>query len=292
MEERVDLIGRIWRDNRWLYFVPGFLLGLLFFPAVEIVLRDVQQYFPEVVGIIVTVGIIDVRIRQQERAREEREWIAKLIWTVGKTDNTTALNALSELRDLGSLTGFRGNLGFVDWANAKLREANLRDAKLKRAILTGADLAKARLDRADLSDSFLGETNLDSAFLPNVCLQRALLNGTKAQNALFRNADLRGATLINANLKNTHLVMADFRGASLYGANLEGAAIFDPPIPKGLKSFIAFTEGRTGETIRLSALFDEKTLLPDGSSYKLELGIDQLLRFTDPDHSDFWQPDR
>ena len=88
------------------------------------------------------------------------------------------------------------------------------------------------------------------------------------QDAKLNLADLRGADLFAADLRNARLNGANLCGTKLKFVRLEGAQI--APSRFGL------------------ARLDKTTILPDGEPYKPELGLEQLERFTDPNHPDFW----
>ena len=80
-------------------------------------------------------------------------------------------------------------------------------------------------------------------------------------------ADLRGAKL-----QGRTCGAPTCKGADLRGANLQGADLFDANL----------------EAAKLTnAKFDENTTLPDGSEWTPDTDPD-LVRFTDPNHHDFW----
>ena len=79
--------------------------------------------------------------------------------------------------------------------------------------------------------------------------------------------DLRYANFKRANLRVSRL-WARLEGASLIDADLTGAWLIDP-----------FEPDR-------KATFDAYSILPDGTSYAPELGLDQLKRFTDANRKD------
>jgi uncharacterized protein YjbI with pentapeptide repeats len=82
-------------------------------------------------------------------------------------------------------------------------------------------------------------------------LQRASLESGKLQNAFLGAIDLRGASLVGANLQDATLWVADLRGANFTGANLFRADM---------------------QRAKLNA----ETILPDGSHYDPDKGLEQL----------------
>lgn len=127
----------------------------------------------------------------------------------------------------------------------------LYDGSLQGAKLYGANLEKATLAGVDLQGAHLDFANLHGANLFLAEMQSVRLVG----------ANLQEATLSGTNLREAELIFAELQGARLNGADLEDA-------------------------ILEATVFDEKTLLPDDSTWKE--GAD-LTRFTDPSRTDFWR---
>lgn len=100
-------------------------------------------------------------------------------------------------------------------------------------------------------------------------LYRANLGGADFYHVDLSGADLgrvnfQNARLSEANLSRVSLRRTDLSGARMRSANLVGADLRD-------------------------AIFDETTVLPDYSTWTPQT---DMARFTDPNHPDFWQPDR
>jgi hypothetical protein len=131
----------------------------------------------------------------------------------------------------------------------------------------------------------------------NLIIQMRNADNTTALNAtaemrvkgFVADGSLRGADLRNAQLQGAYLWQADLRGAHLFKANLSGAILFNANLK----------HARDIETVR----FDEKTVLPDShlieSDEQGNLIYDNywtpetdMTRYTNPDHPDFWKPDR
>jgi hypothetical protein len=141
----------------------------------------------------------------------------------------------------------------------KLRQHGwLGDGSLQGANLFGANLRDASLFGAYLRGANLAWANLRGVYLYDADLRDAWLIG----------APLWGARLDRAKLQDTKLMAADLREAKLAGANLEGANLRD--------------------AILDHALYDERTILPDGATWTSDTDI---ARFADPEHPDFWRSD-
>lgn len=229
--------------------------------------------YTEFMGVLVTVGIIDVIYRGRDRAEKAREKTheqeekieelkARLVREAGSRDNGTALNAIREAEEHSYLKGnngilksadlYRANLAGVDLWEANLVDTNLNYANFEGAKLLETNLKGAELREANLAGTYLHDANFEDAYLVETNLADAHLYGANLQGACLRKANLQGAILAKANLQG-----ADLMGANLKGANLVGAA------------------------------FDEKTVLPDLAPFS---GY-YMTRYTDPYHPDFWQPD-
>lgn len=265
---RIKEIQAIWNQYQGLYVVGGILIGLLFFPFLELFISDLSQLLiglvPEAIGIGFTVFFLD-RIYQK---RETEQLKRRLIGEAGSQSNDTAKSAVDWMRREGWLTGNKEEL--LKWSNLQnaklggvdLHGANLENANLRDSILEGANLSNANLKRANLHSAILEDSNLMETKLENANLRRAKL----------KNADLRGATLENAdlshaNLKSTKLNHTSLKGANLFDTQLEGADLFRTNF-----------EG--------AYLFD--SILPDGTKWTPET---DMSRFTDPEHPDFWEPE-
>ncbi len=168
-ETRQQQIDKIWHDHRWLWFLPGLAVGLII--GLPIQLGDsptgwfIDGIWPETLGILFTVFLIDQLNRTRDRQREERELQARLVRDAGSPDNATALNAVRELQARRWLYGEDGVL-----AGAYLVEADLKGARL-----WGANLADAFLWNSNLEEAKLGGANLEGADLSGANLARANL---------------------------------------------------------------------------------------------------------------------
>jgi hypothetical protein len=241
----------------FVFLVGSFLLIIVGYPiahpnepfTLSTLVEDLySNVSSELIGIAVTILIIDRIYRRYDERNEEKRARVDLTRQLGSTVNEVAKRASEELRAKGWLTD--GSLQEID-----LRAANLEDARLWKADLQGANLQWARLKKANLNDSVLVGTNLTQANL---------------QTAWLRGADLRGANLFEAKLYRAVLKAANLENADLSGAHLEGARL----------------EGANlRNTVFTNACWDEATILPDGEHWISEC---DLKRFTDPLHPNFF----
>lgn len=306
--KRWEEITEIWRDNRWLLAVAGWLLGLFTFPLLNLFSDDLENFIialvPQAIGVAMTVFILDriIEARTEHRTREALK--KRLVDEAASSSIATA--AVNRMRTEGWLTGrdpiallkgaflLGADLQGARFYEANLREANLGMANLKNADLMSADLHKAvmfdanlqgaTLEFADLEFANLIEANLESALLERANLQHARLDEanlqradlyrTNLQNANLQSCNLEGANLISAKLENADLSAANLKGALLVGADLRGVNL----------------EG---------AQFDEKTALPEAENIgeqdewpfsifdKYWTPEIDMRRYTDPTHPEF-----
>ncbi len=233
--------------------------------------------FTEFISIGVTVFVIDLLNRQRDERNRIKDLQARLLREVRSPENAIARHAIHELREHGWLAGEDGLL-----KGANLRSANLQGANLGGANLQGAELVFAKLQGANLVLA-----NLQGAELVFAELQGANLGFAKLQGAVLGTATLRGAHLDNAKLHGAQLRETNLQDADLYKANLQGANLMGASL-HGAKNL---------ET----AVFDEKTVLPDAKFIMQPLGFTpdsywtpdtDMTRYTDPNHPDFWEPER
>jgi uncharacterized protein YjbI with pentapeptide repeats len=280
--------------------------------------------YTEVLSIAVTVFILDYLNRRRDERNAERALKEQLVRDAGSTSNEVAKNAVHQLRKIKEGKWLIGDNGLLQCAD--LTEANLCQADLSHANLEGSHLAKINLVRAKLSwtnmrrtnirmgflsradlgwaqltEASLGGCDFEKATMPAVNLSKAFLQGailTEAQlhGANLKGADLRFAIANNAqleaaNLQSSLLFGCKFQGANLrrtklQGANLVAALMWNADL-KGAELQGAITKNEAGET-----LFDETTILPDGTNWTP--GRD-MRQFTHPDewareHPDTQQP--
>jgi hypothetical protein len=258
VDKRWKEIQHLWDNTPVLWMISGVLLGLLVGFLIGIsYTRPVEGWFidgfwPEAIGILVTVVVIDRLNANRDERRRLFELQERLVRQATGTSNEIAKGAIDELRDNGWLVGknsilkrkksTRANLEGVDLFGANLEEtifsfSNFRAAELSATHLLGTSFVYSDLENAKLSEAYLVGAN-------------------------FNMANLKGSRLDTSNLAGANLINADLSGCSLYNANLENALIFQ-------------------------ASFDNDTLLPDGNYWTTNTDIN---RYTNPEHPDFWQP--
>lgn len=234
--------------------VLAFASGLLINPLIVRVRTDLNNLLmdlvPEAIGIVFTVLIIE-RIYRYHEDRQEKK---KLIEELGSRINLVAVSAAEKL-----------------WANKWWADGSLKDAQLAHSDLRGVDFGKANLTGVRFShprygNAIFDETSIlpdETTWLPTTDLEvftnpnhknywrgyNLRKKTLKGQN--FHQANLRGADLRESDLSNATFSQADLRSARLEACKLQG-------------------------TNFRGALFDVKTLLPDGSLWS---DNKDLLRF-------------
>lgn len=284
-EERQRELERIKQDYPRSYWIIaglglvglGVLIGFALFADTE---GYATNLFTEVLSILITVLILDIRAEMLA----DRQLKAQLIREMGSRDNGIALRAVEELGARGWLTD--GSLQNANLRDANLQDANLSEANLQRANLHMTNLMRADLSNADLMEANLSEANLSGAELNNTTLKRAQLNTIDLRESGMTNISLQNGNLYCANLKGVILLLVDLQGAFLGNVDMQEAYI-------GLVNLQgAWLSGVNLQgAIFHESKFDTKTILPDGSPYNPAQGIEQLERFTNPDHPDFWRPE-
>jgi uncharacterized protein YjbI with pentapeptide repeats len=138
-------------------------------------------------------------------------------------------------RNLEEAVFARNDLRKVDFAGAKLTEANFIDSRLEGAEF-GCAFDGSEDGIAQISGKGNGCTSLQGANFSGANAQGASFLGAQLQGAVFDNAKLYGANfgfalLQGANFDHASLQGADFdsaqlQGASFYKAQLQGASFF------------------------------------------------------------------
>jgi hypothetical protein len=174
MNEKWQEVKRIWKTFPWLWFAPGLLLGLIIGFVLGIGTGSSLEgwfadgFWPELLGIGITVSIIDVLYRRNEKRQLKKQ----LIREMSSSDNGIARRAIVELdlngwlRD-GSLqkTGFYGaNWQGADLSCADLRECVIGWCNLRKVDFGGATLNKTSFEESDLCNA----RGLDAAFFDQI----------------------------------------------------------------------------------------------------------------------------
>ncbi|MCA9882101.1 MAG: pentapeptide repeat-containing protein [Anaerolineae bacterium] len=207
-----------------------------------------------------------------------------------KVDVQRANEILDFLRDSGLLVGVGSILRQANLVEIDLKGVYLSQVNLSGAALFGADLSGAFLNDINLNSAYLVKTNLSNAHLGQANLSCADLFQASLPGADLGAADFSGASLGAADLSRTFLVSTDLSGADLGRADLSGANL----------QYAILVDAKIVETT-----FDSKTILPnaiyvdtdeDGNPiydkyYNPDLGLEQMERYTNPNHPDFWQPE-
>ena len=108
---------------------------------------------------------------------------------------------------------------YGDLRGADLSNAKADDAYWARVDFTDADLYRARLKDASFRNSILVRAQFRETFF-----EGAVLAGADCEGANFKLADLSGADLTNANLRNSRFEASDLRNVDFTGATLSGTA--------------------------------------------------------------------
>lgn len=139
----------------------------------------------------------------------------------------------------------------------------LRDGTLRNHGFIGANLQGLFLKGADFEGSYLNWANMKGV----------TLFGANLKDTHFFAADLCGALLGQADLNNADLMGVDLREADFYNSRLTGTSFFQADLRGASFAF---------------AIFDENTVLPNGTKLDMNQNIqEQLDVFINPDHPDF-----
>lgn len=185
---RWEEITAIWKQYKILYAIAGFVVGLLCFPALNLIITNFEALLtglvPEFVGIGFTVFLIDALYKKRDEERQIRELKERLISDISLNTNVFAKRAASILWRKGWLQD--GSLIGSNMEAANLEGAYLVDANLCNADLHYANLSKANLRRARLLNVDLRSTDLSEADLTNADMTGAKIYATTVFNERTR----------------------------------------------------------------------------------------------------------
>jgi uncharacterized protein YjbI with pentapeptide repeats len=211
-EDRWKTIVAIWSDpnHRWLFALVGFIVGLITGILIDSGENLVLNLFPEAVGILFTILIVDTLYR---RTSEQQE-IRRLLFQMRSNNNQIALQALAELGDRVN----KGVLIGVRLYYANLQDARFFDADMRRIHLESANLAYSSFSSVDLRYANLHTAHLQhSSFSSQCSLRHSDLSGADLSYARWDSVDLREATLRNSNFTDANFSRTNFRESNLQG---------------------------------------------------------------------------
>lgn len=213
------------------------------------------NFSTELMGAIVAFILFDLILgKRQERENEALNREQKKLTYLAQMqseDNSLALIGARLLKSIGCFED--GSLKGVNLEFANLFDSSLNSINLQKATLCNANFSSSFMLKANLKDTDSGYANFSRANLWN--------------------ADLSTGHFYYVDFSNTRFWRANLIGANLKGANLENATF------------------KAGPKYEEEVKMDETTILPDGSKYQPQLGIEQLKRFTDRSHPKFWRSD-
>lgn len=141
-----------------------------------------------------------------------------------------------------------------------LRGADLSNAKADDAYWARVDFTDADLYRARLKDASFRNAILVRAQFRETLFEGAVLAGADCEGANFKLADLSGADLTNANLRDTRFEASDLRDVNFTGAMLSGTKFFRPKVAGSILTD-AVLDGIEGE-VDVSPEDDGEELVP------------------------------
>jgi len=133
---------------------------------------------------------------------------------------------------------------------------------------------------------WLDDGSLDGAYLAKANLQNVDLRVSRLKTAILFESNLRNADLFHANLQKANLIEADLQDGTFTMVNLKGAQMFQANVKGTDLRFANLQEAQLHEID-----IDESTTLPDETKFDPNEGLEQLRRFTDSEHPDFWRPE-
>lgn len=312
-EQRNQQTDEMWKKHLDFYrisgglilFVGGLWLGSRLFGVSEAVLEDNElaywtNVFTESLGVVFTIVVLGAwNTRQNKKDLQKR-----LVREAGSRDNSTAVSAVDWMREEGWLTGLEKLLSEKTFKNANLQNADFSGADLTKTGFVQCNCQNANFDNTNLEKGgfvggrangarFSGANLIGVRFSGTFFREARFINANMA-GAVFERAELSGAYMYNANLEGSHIDGAtSLKGAILYGANLANVEFPMYVHINWAKHMVRQRANREGILSKselfesdYTAIFDETTMLPDGSYWKPEFGIKH---FIDSTLENFWE---
>jgi hypothetical protein len=180
--------------------------------------------------------------------------LAGIAFTIAVVDWLLTMRSKQEYLDRLLAQMRSGDRALTSWALRELDAGGF----LEDGSLIGADLQGTNLEGADLSHISFKDTNMEDASL---------------QGAVLRDADLSDAVLVGADLRGADLSNACVRGTRFWALEDTSEGIV-------VRSFYyefyaASEEAKKASNLAIqSPVFDERTILPDGSPWASPSDLD------------------
>lgn len=219
-ESRWETIKRFWsQEYIGLWFIPGFVSGIVIGVVsisllisgekhpLLVIIDEIQE---EIVGIVITVGILErwqkQRIKRQDEELLKRELSLKVLLPV----QAIVIPALADIRQhkweylLRQASSFRE----LHWS-----ETNLNDVDLSELVFEKCDFQKAKLEntlwlKSKITYSYFTDAELCGADFTEANLENSSFKGANLENAVLDKAIVFKVDFEGANLENCHMVNA------------------------------------------------------------------------------------
>lgn len=235
----------------------------------------------ELAGAVVTFALIDWFIGSRER-REAEEKQREIQQTI-KGSHLEHAKTAEEAHRIFSEMAVSDLLRGVTLIKINLQGFELGGGRIQELTLISPNMRKVQFDHVSIHDSTLFDADLRDAILSNCNLQGLNMKLSIMNDASLENINLQDAQLETVFMRGTDLVEVDLRGANMRNACLEGTVFFDAKLQG-----VDFEGANLLRAEFLKVEMDGDTKLPDGKHYDPELGLEQLVRFCDPEHPEFF----
>lgn len=220
-----------------------------------------------ILAVVIPASIFLLNLGQQQ-IQDERAQLEIQLQNEREQDSRVA-SYVSDMTDLVTNTDFNIPIVTCDVLPGSLDDDQLKMSALIRGRVLLAFSQVQDGVRSGQILRFLVDSGLIYVF-----------NLTDLVNRNFAGADLwgvclSGVALIGSNFSGAQLLFADMFFSDVTLSNFEGANLLEADL--------------LGVTGIESAAFSTTTTLPDGTTWTPET---DMTRFTDPEHPDFWQPQR
>lgn len=238
----------------------------------------VEDFYANISGELGSIGITVIVIDQLNRRREKKEQQRREIEDFKRLQRQYEVR----LRHARNPTEMRSLLIEMDVLH----------------VLNGSDLAGLDLTGIKLGKPAPG-TILDPVFPVSwdkqpgrIDLRKAKLDSTNFEGSSLTSVDLREVHALHTNLRDADLSFADLRNAFFGYANVSGTNLTKANLEAASFSYSTLSEAKLTNANLRDVDFHRTSLdgvvLPDGSKLTEP---EQIARFTDPNHPQFWQPE-
>jgi uncharacterized protein YjbI with pentapeptide repeats len=278
LDKRLHTIREINQDYHISY--PIIFVTLLIIVLIGLGFLGVENFwqslYPNLISVIITVGVLNVIERNRER-KKQSDLHNILNWNYGKNPDAPITHRIffeMIIRDaLANHVTSYFDISTFKCEGFKIRKAAFQHCNMQKTQWSAVDFSCSSFGFVDLRNASFLECVLDYSKLMFSRFESVNIINTSIKESTLE-IDAKKSRLVDVDLQNSNLARSSFVNSVFHEVNLKGANLKDVNLA-GANFF--------------SCQFNGLTVLPDGHCYDIAAGVEQLERYTKISHPDFFK---